>query len=87
MTAVLVTMLRLLVNIGGVLIIAGCSAAGMIWGIGATGSFSVMAVGGGLVGAVLGIPVAALLIGTLAVLLEMRDFLEELCKLVLEQKG
>ncbi len=87
MTAVLVTMLRLLVNIGGVLIIAGCSAAGMIWGIGATGSFSVMAVVGGLVGAVLGIPVAALLIGTLAVLLEMRDFLEELCKLVREQKG
>ncbi len=87
MTVVLVTMLRLLVNIGGVLIIAGCSTVGIIWGIGATGSFSVMAVVGGLVGAVLGIPVAALLIGTLAVLLEMRDFLEELCKLVREQKG
>ncbi len=87
MTIVLVTVLRLLVNIGGLLIIAGCSAAGIIWGLGASGSFSAMAVVGGLVGAVLGIPVAALLMGTLAVLLDMRDSLEELCNLVREQKG
>ena len=85
MIKVLVKVLRGIVIVMGVLIVAVCGAVGYqaaqdpITGIG----FG--AIMGTALGVAAGVLIAVLFLGVLALFLEMRDFLEELCELTRKQ--